>query len=232
MLLVLAGCAHRIRPAARPGQSAIALTAGPNTSLVYLSRVDGGGLIAIDLGWWGATRSVREALSELRAQPGEVSDVFLTHSHRDHIGAWRLFQRSRFHLAAAELAAFTGKVGHSGWIPRIVEKFRRTDLPPAGALEVHGFSSDTTFVFGADTVFAYLVPGHTAGSTAYLHRGTLFIGDAMTFSRWTGFGAARRGYSDDAELASQSLRALWPRLPRDAVKIVCTAHAKCFPYKP
>lgn len=40
------------------------------------------------------------------------------------------------------------------------------------------FSKDTVFVFGRDTLHAFLVAGHTAGSTAYLFRGVLFVGDA------------------------------------------------------
>ena len=92
---------------------------------------------------------------------------------------------------------------------------------------MHTCSCDTVFAFGADTVFAYLVPGHTAGSAAYRYRGIRFLGDAATYTRWGGFGPAHRGYSDDAALAARSLRALWPRLPAGTVRYVCTAHAQC-----
>src|ERR671939_76633 len=92
----LAGCARAVGPLVQPGCSAVALTAGPNTSMVYLARLDGA-LIAVDLGWWDAPRKVRQALGELDATPAEVTHVFLTHSHRDHVGAWRLLRRSEFH---------------------------------------------------------------------------------------------------------------------------------------
>lgn len=218
-----------MRPVALPGHSAIALSGGSNSSMTYLARVDGG-VIAVDLGWWGAGRALRRALGELGAAPDQVTDVFLTHGHRDHVGAWRLVRGSRFHLAAAEEAEFTGERPYRGWIPRLVEHVRHDDPPRAGAVAVRTFSRDTAFVFGADTVYAYLVPGHTAGSAAYLHRGLLFVGDAMTYGRWGGFGPARRGYSDDAALAARSLRSLWPRLPAGAVRYVCTAHAHCHAY--
>jgi hydroxyacylglutathione hydrolase len=222
----LSACA---RPATRPVLSpgtAVALSGGPNTSMIYLARVPGG-VIAIDLGWWGADRSVRRALRELRATPSEVTDVFITHSHRDHVGAWRLVRGSRFHLAAAERAAFTGQRLHRGWIPRGAERLRRSPLPRPGEVDVRTFSRDTAFVLGADTLHAFPVPGHTAGSAVYLFRGTLFLGDAVTHTRWGGFAPGGRGYSDDARAAARNLDALWERLPLHKVRYVCTAHAKC-----
>ena len=194
--------------------------------MVYLARVPSG-VIAIDLGWWGAERSVHAALRGLGSSAEDVTDVFLTHSHRDHVGAWRLVRRSRFHVAAAERATFVGERAHRGWIPRTFEHLKRSGLPRRGEVDVRTFSRDTAFAFGRDTLRAYLVPGHTAGSVAYLFRGILFLGDAATYTRWGGFAPARRGYSDDAQTAARSLDALWARVPRDAVHSVCTAHAKC-----
>ena len=221
-------------PASRPApapDAAVALSGGPNTSMAYFARVDSG-IVAIDLGWWGAEKSVRGALGKLGAKPEDVADVFVTHSHRDHVGAWRIVRRSRFHLASAEGDAFTGERRHRGWIPRGAERLKPTPLPRRGDVDLRPFSRDTTFVFGGDTLHAYVVPGHTAGSAVYLFRGTLFLGDAATYTRWGGFGPARRGYSDDARAAARSLAALWARIPRGAVREVCTAHAKCSPLTP
>jgi hypothetical protein len=66
----------------------------------------------------------------------------------------------------------------------------------------------------------------------YLFRGVLFVGDAMTFSHWRGFGPAKRGFTDDRSLAVRSLAALWARLPAGAVRYVCTAHAHCAAFTP
>ena len=221
-----AACARAVTPLIEPSSSAVALTGGPGTSMVYLARTDSG-LVAIDLGWWGAEDAVREALDRLDAEPAEVTDVFLTHSHRDHIGAWRIVAGSEFHLAASEWPALVGERLHEGAVPHWAEYVKPSDLPDSGEVSVRTFSTDTSFVFGMDTLRAYVVPGHTAGSAVYLFRGILFLGDAATWTPWRSFGPARGMYSDDRDLARANLRALWARLPEEGVRLACTAHARC-----
>jgi glyoxylase-like metal-dependent hydrolase (beta-lactamase superfamily II) len=224
-----AGCGRAVGPLAVPGRSAVALTGGPNTSMIYVART-GAGLLAIDLGWWGHGRALPRALRALGAPPNQVALVFLTHSHRDHVAGWRAVRGARFHVAAPEYARLVGRDRPRGWIPRWAERVRPSRLPRAGELDVRTFAADTAFVLGADTLRAYVVPGHTAGSAAYLFRGVLFVGDAATYSWWRGFAPARRGYSDDARGAAASLARLWPRLPPGGVRYVCTAHARCAPF--
>lgn len=230
-MVAAAACAPPAGTPATPPGTVVALSGGPNASMAYLARVSTG-VIAIDLGWWGGERSMREALVALGASPDDVTDVFLTHSHRDHVGAWRLVRRSQFHLAAPEEGTFVGERRHRGWIPRVVESMKSSDMPRRGEIDLRTFSRDTTFTFGRDTLHAFLVPGHTAGSVAYLVRGVLLLGDAATYTPWGGFAPARRGFSDDADVAVRSLDALWARLQRSTVRSVCTAHAKCAPLTP
>ena len=199
--------------------------------MVYLSRTDAG-VIAIDLGWWGGRGAVRAALRDLDASPDEVTDVFLTHSHRDHIGSWRLVRASRFHVSQAERAQLFEDQPYSGWVPRLAARIKPNGAPTPNDVDAQSFSGDTTFVFGRDTLWAFVVPGHTAGSAVYLFRGVLFLGDAATYTPWGGFGQARRGYSDNVRVAAKNLAALWPRLPAGAVTYVCTAHAHCAVFTP
>jgi glyoxylase-like metal-dependent hydrolase (beta-lactamase superfamily II) len=224
-----AGCRRPPAALVAPGRSAAALSGGPNASLTYAARTDAGPLV-VDLGWWGHGRALRRALGALGATPDDVTAVFLTHAHRDHVAAWRSVRRATFYLAAPEYARLTGAERPRGWIPRAAERLKPTRLPRAGELAVVTFSRDTTFVLGADTLRAYLVPGHTPGSAAYLFRGTLFLGDAVTSTRAGGFAPARRGFSDDPRLAAASLARLWARLPPGAARYACTAHARCAPF--
>ena len=225
-LTLSAGC-NRVHPElAVDSKSAIAMTGGPNTSLIYVARTDSG-VLAIDLGWWGHERPLKRALCQLDATPADVRTVFLTHSHRDHIAAWPMVRHARFRLAAAEVPLLEGRAEHQGWMVKAAERINDSDLPKPGTLDVQSFSRDTSFVFGADTLRAYIVPGHTRGSAVYLFRRVLFVGDAATHTALRGFSSAKAQFSDDPTLAAENLRKLWPRLPANGVHVLCTAHAEC-----
>jgi len=219
-------CAPHVEPLVEPQRSFVLVAKG---SMIYLARTSVG-VIAIDLGWSGDSANFARALKQVDAKPSDVTMVFLTHSHRDHIAAWPLVRHARFFLASSEVPLFFGDSTHRGWIPRTADDLEPPNLPKRGELSIQPIGSDTVMVIGADTLRAYLLPGHTPGSTAYLFRGTLFLGDAVTHSTIGGFGPAKRGFTADREAAIKSLERLWPRLPDGAVRYACTAHADCAPF--
>lgn len=227
--LVAIGCSRQVAPLVTPGASAVALTGGLNTSMIYVARTSSG-VLAIDLGWWGHADALARALRDLGARPSDVTMVFLTHSHRDHLAAWRDVRQARFHVAEAEQPLLVGDSAHGGWVPRLVDRVRQPRIPRPGDLMIQTFSRDTAYALGADTLRAYIVAGHTRGTTVYLFRGILFLGDAVTWSRRGGFAPAAHRFSNDAREAAVNLARLWPRLPTGAVKHVCTAHARCTPF--
>jgi glyoxylase-like metal-dependent hydrolase (beta-lactamase superfamily II) len=229
--LACAAPRRSVAPLTVPGRSAVALTGGPNASLIYAGRTSAGVLL-IDLGWWGHRRALPRVLAELDARPADVALVFLTHAHRDHVAAWPAVRHAQFFVAVPEAARLTGRQRPRGWIPRWADRLRPAHLPGPGLLDVRPFAGDTAFAFGRDTLRAYVVPGHTPGSAVYLFRGVLFVGDAVTHTRAGGFAPARRRYSDDPQAAAASLAALWPRLPPGGVRYVCTAHARCTAFTP
>ncbi|HVE78467.1 MAG TPA: MBL fold metallo-hydrolase [Gemmatimonadaceae bacterium] len=211
-----------------PPRSWAATTTGSWASMIYVARTDSG-VVAVDLGWVGAERALRGALREIDATPNDVVAVFLTHSHRDHIAAWPLVRHARFYLGAAELPRLVGGAEHRGALTRAAEAVRRTRRPADGELDLRPFAHDTAIAFGRDTVWGYLVPGHTAGSAAYVVRGVLFAGDAATKRPLTSFRGAHPGYSDDVGASRESMRSLFARLAREGARVVtlCTAHGKC-----
>jgi hydroxyacylglutathione hydrolase len=194
--------------------------------MIYVAKTDSG-VIAIDLGWFGAERRLRDALRRLHVSPADVRYVFLTHAHRDHIYAWPMVRGARFVLGARELPYFTGRASYRALIPRIGDRLASYARPESGALALIPLSADTSIRLGKDTLFAFAVPGHTAGSTAYLFRGVLFAGDAINWRPWSGFSGARSEFSDNLAESRVSMRALWTRLGSSPVRLACSAHAKC-----
>ena len=224
---LVAGCGPRVAPVLEePPTSTVVTTAGPNNSMIHAARVEGG-VIVIDLGWWGSDDALMQGLDELGAGPEDVRAVFITHAHRDHLGAWELVGHAPFYMAEEEEPLFFGDDRPGGWIPRWADRIRGRHLPEREEVEVRTFASDTTIHVGEEPIRAFKVPGHTPGSTAYLFRETLFAGDAVAHSSLGGFQPARRGFSDDVTEARRSLAELRERLEGYPVRYICTAHAQC-----
>ena len=160
LLLGLAGCTTNMSNIEGPRANAIP-TAYPWNSMIYAARTDAG-VVLVDLGWQNAEDALRRGLAQIGARPEDVTDVFLTHSHRDHIAAWPLVRHARFHVGAGEDALFSGRAGHADSPSRLAEIGIGNPAPWAGEVNVRAFQRDTMFVLGADTVRAFVVPGHTA----------------------------------------------------------------------
>ena len=224
--LLLLGCTKDLQLIQDPPNAVAATTTGPWASMIYAARTDSG-VIAIDLGWTGSETVLPQALRTLGATAADVRFVFLSHAHRDHIAAWPLVRQAHFIAGAAEVPAFLGEVRYSGWAAKMGDELNEYPRPRHGELAIIAVDSDTAIALGRDTVFAFPVPGHTAGSTAYLFRGILFGGDAINWRPGSGFQGARPEFSDSVAQSRESLRALWLRLPGSRVRIMCSAHGKC-----
>jgi hydroxyacylglutathione hydrolase len=227
--LVPLSCARHV-PIEIP-ESSVVMRTGPSQSMIYLARTSAG-VIVIDLGWTRAQGALRSGLRRLRADSTEVTSVFLTHAHPDHIEGWPVVAGATFYLGAPERDFLLGHLHYRAWIPRVGQSLVSAQLPRDGTLRIHEFLRDTVVAVGNDTVRAFVVPGHTAGSTAYLFRGVLFAGDAMTHTMLQGFRPALATFSDDKELAARSLKSLFDRVRPYGVQYVCTAHAQCGRFTP
>jgi len=226
VLLVLAGCTRNLHVLRQPSSYAVA-TAPPWTSMVYAARTDSG-VVLVDLGWYGADRDIRRALARMGARPEDVTDVFLTHTHRDHIGGWRTVRHARFHLSSGEAAFFEDRAHHGDLPSRTGEQVLGNPAPWAGEVKVRPFSRDTVFAFGRDTLRAFVVPGHTPGHSVYLFRRVLFMGDAFAWRLLTGAKGADAIFTQNMEQNRGNVAALFARALPLGVDWACNAHAKCF----
>ena len=220
------GCTKDLQLIQDPPNAVAATTTGPWASMIYVARTDSG-VVAIDLGWTGVEDVLPHALQQLGATESDVRFVFLTHAHRDHIAGWPLVRQARFVLAKDEVPGFTGAGSYSGWATKVGDELMEYPRPKPGELALVTFASDTSFLLGRDTVFAFPIPGHTPGSTAYLFRGILFGGDAINWRPGSGFQGARPEFSDSVAQSRESMRALWQRLAPNRVRVMCSAHGKC-----
>jgi glyoxylase-like metal-dependent hydrolase (beta-lactamase superfamily II) len=227
--LLAAGCAARVPPMSPETDAARYTSLTPDRSMIHIQRVDGG-FIVVDLGFIDAERVLRRQLEAAGGRPEQVVAVLLTHSHRDHIGAWRLVRHAPFHMGAAEVERFVGGEAHEGWIPRLADRALGAPGPEPGMVAVRPIHRDTMLVFGRDTVHAFLMPGHTPGSTAYLMNGMLLAGDALYRGYAGDFRPAMAGYSDDTAEARRSVESLFARLKPFRVDSACTAHGRCAAY--
>jgi hydroxyacylglutathione hydrolase len=224
--LLASACTYHLTALQSPARSLAFTSTGPWRSMVYAARTDSG-VVLIDLGWLGAGDRLRERLPALNAVPADVTHVFLTHSHRDHVGAWRAVRGARFHLWAPEQPLFDGTRHHADVPSRLAEAVAGHAGPRPGEVVVSAWSRDTAFLLGADTLRAYAVPGHTEGSAAYLFRRVLFVGDAVARKPLQGYAGADPLFSRSTTQNRRSLLALFARVPLDSVEWVCNAHAKC-----
>ncbi len=226
------GCTPRYVRASRqaltvPGLAAVATTNGRTASQIVAVRT-AAGVAVVDLGWTRAARAYDRALASVGARRDDVVAVLLTHSHRDHVGAWRAARAAPFFLGAAEVPLLFGERRHGGWAARAADWLVAPRLPRRGEVRVVPVGADTTLVFGADTVRGFVAPGHTAGSMAWLVRDVLFVGDAASASVGSGrLRRARRGYAESVARARRSLARVRRATAPFRVRLVCTAHARC-----
>jgi glyoxylase-like metal-dependent hydrolase (beta-lactamase superfamily II) len=156
-----------------------------------------------------------DTASWIAAQKEPVKGVFLTHLHLDHVSGMR--------DVANDALVFTGprESTERGFLNAFVRSPTDAALEGKGALQEWGFSSEGVVdVFGDGSVWAIHVPGHTAGSTAYLARtkrgAVLLTGDACHTAWGWEHGVEPGTYSADQPRSAESLerlRALVARHP-------------------
>lgn len=183
-----------------------------------------GGAILFDTGMDPKGRPIEAALTALGVSRGQVTDVFLSHGHVDEAAGVTAIPRARVHAGAFDVDLAGGGVPRRG-IQRLIVPF----LPRPSARVADAIRGEEMIaISGGEVVLAIPVPGHTAGSTAYLLRGILFLGDSADYhdgrlvppSRW---------FSSDAAQGERSLAMLAARAASLSVRRICTGHDGCSP---
>lgn len=131
----------------------------------------------IDAGNDGAATAILAELSRRNLGPDAVTAILLTHGHPDHTAGIAKFPNAQVMSLEAEASIVEGRAGARGPLPRLFP------VRPTGVKVARSLKDGETVALGPTQVQVFAVPGHTAGSAAYLVNGVLLLGDAADVSR-------------------------------------------------
>lgn len=171
----------------------------------YLVKTDVGPIL-IDACW--RPDELRARLAENGVKPEEVGTVLFTHGHQDHVAGLPILPNARIAALALEQEVLTKYVKGDSTIDDVL-------------------SDGQTLRFGSTEVHVYAVPGHTAGSAAFLIDGTLLLGDNALITAKGALGPVPKDRSADPDLNVRSMVALADRLKAEGreVKWLAPAHS-------
>jgi len=148
---------------------------------------------------------IEAALAERRLTPRAV---LCTHGHFDHAGTAAHFQKQHgcpVHLHERDLKTLRS----SNFLLMAFKIPARMQMPDVLPVT----DAEPLVRVGGVTVRYHAVPGHTPGSCAIEHAGSLFTGDTL-YSRGVGLSKLP---GEDADQLRNSIRSVWERFPDDTM---------------
>ncbi|MEB3298776.1 MAG: MBL fold metallo-hydrolase [Candidatus Sericytochromatia bacterium] len=184
-----------------------------DTGYVRAFALDAGadaGVVLIDAGNEKDAAALMRVLAAMGRTAADVSAIFLTHGHVDHLAGCEAFPRAQVLAMGAEVPLIQGEV-------EARSPFGRSPLGcffrPDGGLRVsRGLSDKEVTRIGDLRIEAHAVPGHTDGTAAYLVGPLLFLGDAAYAGADGRLEGPRWFFSHDTEQGTKALAALARRL--------------------
>ncbi len=185
---------------------------------VAVVAVAQGEVALIDAGNDKSGQAILAELSRRQLGPDAVTAILLTHGHPDHTGAIAMFPKAQVMALEAEVALVEGRTAARGPLPRLFP------ARPTG-VNVTPLQDGVTVTVGETQIGVFAVPGHTAGSAAYLVNGVLLLGDAADTASDGEVKGAPWIFSDSQAEDRASLVGLDQRLLRDGVDVTAIVFA-------
>ena len=143
--------------------------------------------------------ALKAGLAQHGVTPDQVTHVFMTHGHSDHVGGLGLVPQAKVLALRSEQPNLTINGG------------------PAGAIE-ESLLDGQEIRFGDHTIRVLAVPGHTPGSAVYWVDGVVLLGDTGRVNK-AGQIISEEGFSEDPTQAAASLADLAVRLQRERLRV-------------
>lgn len=165
-----------------------------------------GQVVLIDAGKDTNAASILAALKESGKTSSDVAAIFLTHGHGDHISGVKAFPRAKVFALADDVPLVEGKVKSSGPMTHA--------FPPnkLGVKVSDPLADGQVVSIGKLSIKTIAVPGHTAGSAAFLVGGAVFLGDSVGANPKGELTPAVYIFSDSRKKNVESLKALAAKL--------------------
>jgi glyoxylase-like metal-dependent hydrolase (beta-lactamase superfamily II) len=167
----------------------------------------------IDAGNDSTGRPILDELSRQGLGADAVRAILLTHGHPDHVAAITAFPNAEVVALAREVDLIEGRVAAEGPITRFF------GAKPTGIKVARSMRDGETVILGHVEFRVFSVPGHTAGSAAYLVHDVLFLGDAADAGRDGSLREAPWVFSDSQAENRASLVRLYRRLVAEEVVV-------------
>jgi glyoxylase-like metal-dependent hydrolase (beta-lactamase superfamily II) len=178
-------------------------------------------VLLIDAGEDAAGTAIVAELSRRGLSADAVNTILVTHGHQDHTAALKLFPKAQIMALEAEVPVVEGREGTHGPLTRLF------GAGPEGITVTRHLRDGETLKIGNTSVRVFAVPGHTAGSAAYLVDEVLFIGDSADVGSEGDLNGSPWIFSDSQEENRSSLRRLAERLTQEnlTVRAIVPAHS-------
>lgn len=175
----------------------------------------------IDAGNDKAGTAILAELSRRNLDRDAVTAILITHGHPDHTGAISLFPKAEVMSLDREAAMVEGREGAHGPLTRLFP------VSPTGVKVTRPLKDGDMVTLGQTQIRVFGIPGHTAGSAAYLVNEVLFVGDAADIGRSGDIQGSPWIFSDSQAEDRASLVALNNRLAGEGtpVKAIAFAHS-------
>jgi len=137
----------------------------------------GDGVILIDAGDDPTGKALLASLAKKNRGPDDVKAIFITHGHPGHVAGVSKFPKAAVYALDREVSIAEGREAAKGPIPALFGASKHL------VHVTNALTNGSTLAVGNKTIQIFAVPGHTAGSAAYLIDGDLFVGDPRARTR-------------------------------------------------